>query len=422
MAFLDRMQERVVRLLRWSERYTKTDMVYLAYGGFWSGVGQFSASLSSLVLAIVVSRYLPKEIYGEYKYILSAVALLSVFTLNGLGGAVLQSVAHGFDAVLEEGFWINIRWSVLMFAGAFFVSAYYFVLHNYELAFGILLGGCLSPFLTSANLSNSFLSGKKDFARSALYFDILANFIPVGALIATVLLTKNALALAFIYFASNTLIALYLYRRVLRTYKPQLHKTDSGALTYSKHLSLMGILGGIADNIDQILLFHYVGAAQLAVYNFATAIPDQAKGPLKRFDSMVQARFAARTNADIRSGMRHKILLLVVFYAVITAAYILVAPFIYKIFFPNYMDSIFYTQVYACSMLVFPLGIANSYLSVRKKVREQYLVTVASGIFQIVAMAFGVITWGLIGLVIARVVSRFFTSGTSYLLYLFSTD
>ncbi|MDE2079453.1 MAG: oligosaccharide flippase family protein [Patescibacteria group bacterium] len=396
----------LVRFLRWSERYTKTDMVYLASGGFWSTIAQVVESLTIFGLAILVAHFLPKEIYGEYKYIIATVALISSFSLTGLGSAVFQSVASGYDGSLAAGFRATLRWSALAVLGAFALAAYYFLHGNTALGMGMLIGGSLSPLLTAANLGNTFLSAKKDFKRSALYFGLLDTVFVTGALAVTVLIAPNTLALIAVYFAANTLSTFWFYRRVVRLYRPDPTHTDPGMLSYAKHLSLMGILNGIAGNIDQVLLFHFVGPVQLAIYNFAIAIPDQTKGPLKTLDTMLQARFVSRSDTEIRTSMRNKMLWLFISSMIFIGAYIVLAPYFYRIFFPNYIDSIFYSQVYVCAQLGLVFWPASSYLSARKRVREQYIVTVGVAAFQIGVMVIGVLSAGLLGLIIARVISR----------------
>lgn len=413
------LRSRFYRFLRWSERYTKTDMVYLASGGFWSTLAQVVTAVSVLSFAMLVSRYLPKAVYGEYKYVLAIIALLGTLSLNGLSGAVFQSVARGFDGALHEGFWANIRWSALVFLGALAFAVYYFLSGNDTLALGMLIGGSFSPFLASANLSGTFLQAKKDFARSAIYFGIIETLLSVGALIVTIFFTHSVLVLVAVYFLSNTLATLWLYRRVTRLYAPDPAKTDPGMLTYGKHLSLMGILGGIAGNIDQVLLFHFVGPAQLAVYNFAVAIPDQAKGPIKGLDKMVQTKFVNRSEKEIRAGMHNKILWTFISAAFLIACYIFAAPFIYKLLFPRYFVAVFYSQLYALSYLADSLNSATSYLVAKRKVREQYISNISLSIFRIIAVFTGVVYWGLLGIVIARIIVRISGMSVNYFLYAF---
>lgn len=419
---MEPIKKRLQHLLRWTELTFKTDVRYILSGGSWAVAGQIASTLSTFVIALLVSRFLPKEVYGEYKYILATVALLSTFSLSGLSAAVLQSVASGFDGALKQGFVTNLRWSSLMVLGAFVVAGYYFLHQNMALALGILIGGCLSPILTSAAFASTYLAGKKDFARQTIYYGIWLTIIYTVVFVATILLTKNVLIITLAYFLSNTLASYYFYRRTLHLYHPDNHNTDPHMLTYSKHLSLMNILSGIAGNIDQILLFHFVGPADLAVYNFATAIPDQAKGPLKTLDTMTQARFAPREHHDIRSTMRHKMVMLFLLSIAVTVAYIAIAPYIFKWLFPNYIDAVRYSQIYMISTLSFFVNPIGSYFSAKKLVRTQYVNNIIQSIYSSLALFIGVYWWGLMGLIIARVIIRMSGSAITYTLYRFSFE
>ena len=410
------IKSRLGSFLRWSEKYTKMDMVYLTRGSFWSIAGQVSAALIALALSIAMARYVPKDVYGQYKYVLAIVSVLSAFSLNGIGTAVLQSAARGFDGALADGFKANMRWSFAIFIGAFAIGGYYLIAGNFILGLGILIGGSVTPFLGSFNLYSPFLSGKKDFARQAWYADFVTNIIPALALIAVALIAPQPLLLIAAYFVANLAATAFAYWRTAR----RLHRAaehDPEMLHYGKHLSLIGILGGIAGNIDQLLLFHFAGATDLAIYNFATGIPDQMKGPLKSLDAMTQARFANRDEADIHSSIRNKMFWLFITSIIVVASYTLLAPYLYLFLFPAYAVAIPYSQIYALSLFAMIASPAVSYLSAKKKVREQYVASASISIFQIIVMAAGVMYWGLLGLIIARVLTRFFSGYAYFILY-----
>ncbi len=418
---LERMKGRLVALLRWSERYTKTDMLYLTRGGFWSVIGQIIASVITLGLAVVIARFVPKNAYGSYKYILSFIAILSTFSLSGIGNAVFQSTVHGYRSALKDGFLANLRWSLIIFIGALIGGLYYLLHGNTTIGISILFGGCLTPFFAGYNLYAPFFAAEKDFRAVAWYGDMLTNFIPALAIGIVAYLAPQPPYLVAAYFITNTIVAMYAYERAQKLYPTLDNRHDTGLISYSKHLSLMNILTGIAGNIDQILLFHYVGPVELAIYNFAIAIPDQLKGPLKTLDSMLQAQFARRSEKEIRSTMRHKISLLSLFYLLVTILYIILAPLIYHIFFSTYLDAVFYSQLYAISILIFGLGPAASFFAVKRRIKEQYIINVVSSVFQIIAMIMGTVWWGLLGLIIARIVARYVTTGLSYLLFILSS-
>jgi len=405
------------RFLEWSGRYFKTDMRYLLSGSFWSVIAQLSITVISFFLAYIVSRYISKEAYGIYKYVLSTVALISVFSLNSLGTAVFQSTARGHDGALQEGFKINLRWSAFVFAGSLAFAVWYFAHGNTTLAIGMLVAGSLSPFLTSANLGSSFLGGKKDFFRQSIYFGSVGNGLPLLALIATIFVTKDPLWLILVYSVTNVATSLYFYKRTVARYRPDSEKKDTGMLSYAKHLSVIGILGGIAGNIDHVLLFQNVGSAELAIYVFAISIVDQAKGPLKNLDAMMQARFANHSNQSIRQGMGNKFLWLFFFIGISVTAYILIVPYLFQYLFPAYIDAVPYSQIYVLSLFGLVFGPASSYLIAKKKIREQYINSVIGWSVQIILVALGILLWGLWGLVIARVISRLTMGGLAYILY-----
>jgi O-antigen/teichoic acid export membrane protein len=414
---MSRLQENIYRALRWSERYTKTDMVYLFHGSAWSTIAQIGTMACTLAFAMVVSRYVPKEVYGTYKYIFSVIAILSAFSLSGLPTAVFQSVARGFDGALQEGFWQNLRWSILIFLGSLGMAIYYFALHNPTLAFGVLIGGCLSPFLASANLAGSFLAGKKDFKLQSLYFGLWGSGIPIVALIGAIFISTNPVWLVIVFAVANTGSSLYFYKRALDIYHPDPAKKDPGMMHYGKHLSVIGILSGIAGNLDQILLFHYVGAVELAIYNFATAILDQTGGPIKTIGTMVTARFATHSDKNIGENIWNKAWLFLLLGVGIIVVYIPLAPFIYKFFFPGYIVAVPYSQIYALSMLGVFFTPFGSYLTAKKKIKEQYILNIINALLQIGLFAVGVIWWGLWGLVWARVIVRILGGVPNYILY-----
>ena len=46
---IDKIKNKTYKLLRKSEKYTKTDMVYLTKGGFWLTLGQIISSTSAFL-------------------------------------------------------------------------------------------------------------------------------------------------------------------------------------------------------------------------------------------------------------------------------------------------------------------------------------------------------------------------------------
>jgi O-antigen/teichoic acid export membrane protein len=416
MCRMSALKERIVKLLRSSERYTKTDMVYLASGTSYSFVGQGVGILATLGFAIAVNHLLPKEVYGTYKFVLSIVAILALFSLTGMSSAVFQAAAQGFDGALRKGFWENIRWSVGIFLGGLALAGYYFLNDNSTLAIGVLIGASLSPFIASSSLFGPFLGGKKDFYRQTLY-GVLDTTLPILILIGVAFVTNDPLVLLATYFVTNAVAALFFFGRTLEVYHADQHRHDVGLLKYSKHLSAMGILSGVANNLDQVLLFHYLGATQVAIYNFAIALPEQMKGPMKNLNAMLQARFATHADDDIQRDMKNKMGWFLILSIVVVSSYVVLAPFVFRLLFPAYLESVWYSQIFALWILTLPFEPAYVYLAARRLTHELYISNIVYSIMQITTLFVGIMLWGLAGVIFARVFTRCAIGFLNYILY-----
>mgnify|MGYP001597968786 CR=1 FL=1 len=403
------------KFLRWSEKYTKTDMVYLAKGGSWFALGSAVTMLSAFILGITFASLIPKEVYGTYKYIISLSGIFGAFALTGLGTAVTQSVARGFDGVLKKAFSVNLRWSFGIIASTIIGSLYYFLRGNMLLSLSILVIGAFLPFLNSANFYTGFLAGKKDFRRLNT-FGMFRSFIPMVVLIATLLFTHDVLSIIIAYFAAHTFTTLLFYFFTTKKI-PENATVDPHFFHYSKHLSIMNIIGATAGQLDNVLVYHFFGPAQLAIYYFATAIPDQLKGPLKGLNSLILPKFAERSSAEIHSSIKRKILLLFGAMSLVVMAYIAIAPLLYDLFFPQYSQSIAYSQIYALSFFGVAFSPIGIFFTAKKKIREQYWGNIITPIFKIGAMIICLFYWGIWGLIAARIIVQFFAGGLNLYLY-----
>jgi O-antigen/teichoic acid export membrane protein len=333
------LRNKIYNLIRKTERYFKTDMVYLVRGGFWLTLGQVITTLSGFLLSIAFANLLPRETYGVYRYVLSIASIVTAFSLTGLSTAIVQSVARGFEGSLRSSFYLSLRWSIPVTVISFVGSGYYFFKDNNILGAGLLLVGLFSPLLNSAGLFASFINGKKDFQRLSLY-SMIDNLIPAAVLFLTLFLTDSVLIIVGVYFLSHTTMALILYWWTLRTFRPQPIE-DKEIKDYSIKLSFLNIIGVVTTHIDKVLVFTFLGATELAIYGFATIFPEQIRSVLKNLNSLMIPKFSEK-NPGAPLGLKRKTLQLGIVLVVITIVYILLAPLLYTLLFPQYIESVFY--------------------------------------------------------------------------------
>lgn len=393
-------------MLRWSERYTRTDMVYLFRNSGWLIVGQVGVAGTSLLLSIAFAHFVPKDTYGTYRYLLSIFWVLTAFCFTGLPAAVTQAVARGFEGAYLRSFRTSLVWSVPMATIALVASAYYFIAGNMQLGYGLLMIGIFGPLMQPALMYAAFLEGKRDFGRYALY-GIALNAVPALLSFAAMFVTKDPLIFVAAYLVGNVGTGLILDLITYKRYAPNT-KVNSELTNLGIHFSVMNVLGTIAQQVDKLVVFHYLGAVQLAVYSFATALPEQLKGVLSTVSSLALPKFVTRSMTEVRANFWGRMTQFTLLLVPVTALYILLAPFFFQLFFPAYADAIIYSQIFAVSLIVTSNTVPLALLQAQAAKRELYIYNVISPVFQIGSLFLLTISFGLMGTIFSRIGARVF--------------
>ncbi len=394
-------------LLRRSERLFKTDMVYLTKSGFWLNLNSIFINLLSFLISIAFARLISKESFGTYQFLLSIGTIITAFTLTGMNNAVTQAVAQGFEGVYKHAVKLQLKLSVIPAAVGVLISAYYFYKGNTALSIGILFISFIIPIFSSFNLYQSITSGRKDF-RGGFFFSLFFNGIQYGIMFASLFFIENPVVLVTINLSSSAILAAILYKKSLVKYKPN-SKTDASFISYGKHLSLMSAFATASSRLDSILAFHYLGAAQLAVYFFATTIPSKLGGFFKAVPVMALPKFAEKNIDEVKESILEKTFMFTAIAALMSLVYILAAPSLYKIFFPQYMDAVIYSQAYALVVVISTLtSLPITALYATRSKKDLYIYNTLSPIFSIAAMFVLIVMYGIWGLIIARGASNLF--------------
>lgn len=412
---LNNLRHKLYRLLRYSEKYTQTDMVYLAKGGFWLTFGQSIAMISSFLLAIAFANLLPKEVYGQYKYILSILGILLLSNVGGINTAFTRAVARGFEASMFKYLKIKLKWSLLGALASLVLALYYYINNNIILGTAFLITTPFIIIFDNFAIYNSYLHGKKRFDKLTKY----NSFLKIVSLIIIVLvayLSNNVYFLLLALFVPQTILhIIFLLREKSKNIFNK--KEDADTINYGKKLSFINIISVTANQLDKVLIFHYLGAVELAVYAFAMAPPEQIKNLIKSVQSLAFPKFAQKTREEIKQSIFKKSLKLSIVMAFIIIVYILLAPLFFKIFFPAYMDAVIYSQILSLSLVALPIWIFQSAFKAQKMTKQILHLELINGIFQIILTFLLISNFGLWGAVIARTLYRIVNLTMSAILF-----
>ena len=392
------MQTLVARFLALLERLLKIDVQYALSGGFFLGLTQVTSAIVALGLTIAFANLLPVETYGTYRYVLAVYALLAIAALPGLETSMMQSVARRFDSSFKRSIFLKLRWGLLGALASFLYAGYLYSQGSMVMGHVFLLVGVALPFMESFALSTAFLNTKKLYPVSATV-DIIAQGISIASLVCVMLITKNIIALMLGYFAPYIVVRLIVTWHVARTHAAK-SEDDPGLLKYGQSMTLFQVVSRLIASADQIVLYHLLGPAQVAIFSLATAIPNRVQSLLRITGTLAFPKVAVRTGQEMALSLPRKMLIFGCGILAICAAYIVAAPLIFTYIFPQYLPSLVYSQAaifFTLSSITYPFG---SFLMAHKKVQDTYIMAIGGFITKITCLVGLVPFFGIWGAVI----------------------
>lgn len=311
--------------------------------GLWVFIGRIYLMISTFILSVILTKILSVETYGEYKYLLSILAILSFFSLPEVSKIIGRYIPRGYLSIYNDLLVEKLKFSLL---GSFsFILLYYY--KDYNITFLYL--AIIYPFLYSFEIFNSFLQAKLNFKLLNKMFIIRATILFL-ILICTGFYFNNSLSMVIGYTITLTICNLlfYLYTNkkyidnsVKKTKKRIKNKIKKQTLI----LSLIGILPIISQHFDKILIAEFISYEKLAIFSIGILIGSTINGFFKPFIVTINAKLV---HMNLRN--RHYLILFTfgTFFGIILA--ITVPYLILKIYGVNYIESYTYAQIVVLSM------------------------------------------------------------------------
>ncbi len=397
------LKQHLFRFLKWAQKYTKTDMVYLVRGSFWMMVKQVGVSLVSLGMAIAFAHFLSKETYGTYKYVISVSLLLAITTLSGINTALTRSVANGYEGVIIPALVTRMRWGIIGSFLALFVVLYYRIQGNNPLALIFVVVAIFLPFKSSFSVYQAYWQGKKRFDVFSK-FAVLQELAVAVSVIVTIWFTQNLFLLVLVYFIAQTAASAFFCVLTQRRLCNQ--ERDPQMISYGKHMSFSGVLFAVANNATDVVIWHLLGPASVAVFAFALRPPQELRRLFTEAFPIALPKFSQRPKEEIQRTLIPKILKLYALLVPCVIGYIVLAPFVFAWLFPAYQESVYYSQWISVSILAAPLSLFGMAFQALGRTKELYISSVLSPLLLVPALVLFVWLFGLFGVIIAWLVTQ----------------
>jgi len=377
------------------------DLDYFVKGGFWLGLDQGFNLFKYFILSILFANFLSKEVYGQYSFVMSIIAIASVFTLPNLIPAVVQSISKGKDGIyfvaIKKSMLFSLFGSLFMFGASIFCI---FTGRDYgSLIFLFLV--FLFPFYYSSSYFTSVLIGKEKFKKMAV-LNVIFSIVSL-VLIGLVVYVKQEL---FWIILATVVVKILIHGSYTFFYMQKEIKNeefDEKSLEFGKKTNISQSLLTISSYFENLLIPLFLGFESLAIYTLITLIPNQIKISFNSLSPLFLPRLSKKVSS--KKDLLSHILKIILIALVGIILYSLIAPFIFKWFYFPYYEYVWLSMLFSLSLIILPYNFLVANIQAKLDVQKINKLNVFNAVFLSVCILIG-LQFGLVGLVISRIVYR----------------
>ncbi len=402
-------KKKFYQFLRWTEKYTKTDMVYFFESSFWWILGRIFSFLTSFLILMTFAHFATKEVYGVYQYVLSVATILGIVSLPGINIALIRAVAKKKERTFFLCEKEKLKFGFFNFLIIFGISLWYFLHRNFELGISFLIAGIFFPLTSFFSLCFAFWQGKKRFDIQNIYF-IITHFFGAFILISFIYFNPKAISVILGYFLGfsfpNFLFWLLTRKKIERT-----TKEDKEAISFGKHLTFMNLPLIISSQMHKIILWQTLGPVAVAIFSFAWRIIQRLQ-ELIPFSPLALPKMAERNlkEKEVKKRILNKFLKLFLISIPLTFIYFFFCPFLFKIFFPNYAECVIYSQVLSLILILSPFSFLATVFIAEAKRKELYILNFTPEILKLILFLSLIPLFKIWGAVFSILISQIFYS------------
>jgi O-antigen/teichoic acid export membrane protein len=358
------------RLITKLSKWTRIDLDYYIRQGFWVTAANIITALIGITSVVILSRLFDPDLYGQYRFFITVLTTLTLFSLSGMSTATLRAAAKGNKNAYPQTARVRFKYS-LIGSLALVITGLYFLHRHEDTWFLYLIAAPLFPFIFAFDSVIFYLYGRDMFKQASIVKVILTSS-PMLAVIALVLIKPSLHGAVLAYIITAAIMPTLTYIILCKKLQLSGKNPDKELVAYGKHISIMEAMNVIYGQIDKFILTWLLGFAKLAVYTIALTIPDTFRQQTKSVLALIHPRFS-KQKMRFESLWFYIILACIGSLIVVTVGALLV-PYVIRLFFTDtYQDAIIISQLLLYSAVFWiPALIINAYLESQKKIRELY--------------------------------------------------
>lgn len=246
--------------------------------GFWVTIRYAAFALLGIGLSLGFAHLAPKEVYGQYQFVLSLLALFSVFTLPGLNMAALKAISEKKPAALIEAVERSFRSSLYAVPIILLYGAYIYATNNRLLGGAIMGASVLFPFFYAPNTWYTYYEGQLRFRPVAIR-TIIATVGATTAVLAGLYLELNVAWIIILFLAVSSLFSIYFYLQVKQAIQRDKTAIPSTLdLAYSHRVTAQKFAYTLSESLPPLAVAFFLGNTALASFQVANVFLSGVSG------------------------------------------------------------------------------------------------------------------------------------------------
>jgi len=368
--------------------------------------------LLGLSTTIVWTRWMPIEIYGQFKVVMGVISFAGAFCLLGIGQAALMSASSQADGnllgLIRKKFQGNLVGVSLLLIGA---GYYYWMRQDtVSLAVGLVAAAFLFPFYNTGDVWAGWLNGKGQFIRLAIG-RLLASTLAFFAVLIVILFYVRTVWLAIaILLVMLSLQNVFMLGRALRLRANE--HSDKEIIRFGWHAHFaFGFTSILA--LDVLFLEYVHSVEEVALYAVALVLPGLLKTIFGIIGQVVAPKiYATDSPRELWAIFKSKFYWLTFVFVILGVAGFLAIPIVTPLLFTErYVASADYAKwlwlTISCVGSFTYLG--SALLATRREI-YLYIPNVGHPVVLMI-LYFSLVDFGASGMVFAKCISTLLLAG-----------
>ena len=148
----------------------------------------------------------------------------------------------------------------------------------------------------------------------------------------------------------------------------------------------------------------------------------QLKNFVSTINTLALPKLSERSISVLRATLPTKLVKSFLVIIPIVFAYVLLAPTIFSVLFPNYVDFVLVSQLFVLTLLLAPTSVIQTAMTALKLKKQLYFVSTSTAVIRVVLLLTIVPIWGLSGAVSVVIISQLYTAICLVVLFWYTTQ